>query len=140
MLEVKFYTLGEIDDSLLKFAVIVSNYNGKWVYCKHKERDTWEIPGGRVDAEETPLEAAKRELHEETGAIKFNLQPLCIYSVTRDTESHGLLCYAKIEQLEKLHNTEIEKINYFDDEPPNQTYPKIQPKLFEKVKNIILSK
>ena len=44
MLEVKFYD--SIDDSLLKFAVIISQSNGKWVFCKHKERDTFEVPGG----------------------------------------------------------------------------------------------
>lgn len=40
MLEVKFYDT--VDDSLLKFAVIISQSNGKWVFCKHKERDTSE--------------------------------------------------------------------------------------------------
>ena len=44
MLEVKFYDT--VDDSLLKFAVIISQSNGKWVFCKHKERDTYEAPGG----------------------------------------------------------------------------------------------
>lgn len=44
MLEVKFYDT--VDDNLLKFAVIISQSNGKWVMCKHKERDTYEVPGG----------------------------------------------------------------------------------------------
>ena len=44
MLEVKFYD--SVADDLLKFAVIVSRYDGKWVFCKHKERDTYESPGG----------------------------------------------------------------------------------------------
>ena len=44
MLEVKFYDT--VDDSLLKFAVIISQSNGKWVFCKHKERDTYEASGG----------------------------------------------------------------------------------------------
>ena len=35
MLEVNFYD--EVDDSLLKFAVIISKADGKWVFCKHKE-------------------------------------------------------------------------------------------------------
>ena len=38
MLEVNFYDT--VDDDLLKFAVIISQSNGKWVMCKHKERDT----------------------------------------------------------------------------------------------------
>lgn len=31
------------------------------------EQELWELPAGRLDAGETPLEAAKRELQEETG-------------------------------------------------------------------------
>ena len=38
MTRVKFYD--SADDNLLKFAVIVAKSNGKWVFCKHKERDT----------------------------------------------------------------------------------------------------
>ena len=41
----------------------------------HKERDTWESPGGHIDEGETPLEAAERELYEETGAIDFDFKP-----------------------------------------------------------------
>ena len=44
MVEVKFYD--SIDDKFLKFAVIISKTNGKWIFCKHKERDTYEVPGG----------------------------------------------------------------------------------------------
>ena len=43
-MEVKFYDT--VNDELLKFAVIISQSNGKWVFCKHKERDTYEVPGG----------------------------------------------------------------------------------------------
>ena len=32
MVEVKFYD--SIDDKLLKFAVIISKTNGKWIFCK----------------------------------------------------------------------------------------------------------
>lgn len=31
------------------------------------QRDLWELPAGRLDPGESPLEAAKRELREETG-------------------------------------------------------------------------
>ena len=68
MLEVKFYDT--VDDSLLKFAVIISQSNGKWVFCKHKERDTYEAPGGHREVGEDILETAKRELQEETGAMR----------------------------------------------------------------------
>ena len=104
MLEVKFYDT--VDDSLLKFAVIISQSNGKWVFCKHKERDTYEVPGGHREEGENILETAKRELQEETGAVKFEIKPICVYSVTRKTrvnntgeETFGLLCFAEITEI-----------------------------------------
>ena len=36
MTKVNFYD--SINDSMLKFAVIIARHNGKWVFCKHKER------------------------------------------------------------------------------------------------------
>ena len=80
MTKVNFYD--SINDSMLKFAVIIARHNGKWVFCKHKERNTWEAPGGHREDGEDILETAKRELYEETGAITFDITPICIYSVT----------------------------------------------------------
>lgn len=38
MTTVSFYD--QVDDALLKFVVIITKTDGKWVFCKHKERDT----------------------------------------------------------------------------------------------------
>ena len=140
MVEVKFYD--SIDDSLLKFAVIIAKTNGKWVFCKHRERDTYEVPGGHRENGETILETAKRELREETGAVDFNIKPICVYSVkgkTRaseniDEETFGMLYYADIFSFEELHS-EIEKIVITDAPMENWTYPLIQPKLLEEAEN-----
>ena len=72
MAKVNFYD--SINDSMLKFAVIIARHNGKWVFCKHKERNTWEAPGGHREDGEDILETAKRELYEETGAITFDIR------------------------------------------------------------------
>ena len=79
-MEVKFYD--SITDELLKFAVIISKSNGKWVFCKHKDRDTYEVPGGHREENESIDETARRELYEETGATQFVINPICVYSVT----------------------------------------------------------
>ena len=97
MIEVNFYD--EVDDSLLEFAVIISKSNGKWVFCKHKERDTFEVPGGHRETGEKIEDTAVRELKEETGAVDFNIKPVCVYSVKGKTrvnenaakESFGML-------------------------------------------------
>ena len=41
MIKVKFYN--NVEDRLLKFAVIVSKSQGKWVLCKHKKRSTCQL-------------------------------------------------------------------------------------------------
>lgn len=128
-MSVNFYDT--VEDSLLKFAVIVTKTNGKWVFCKHKNRDTLEVPGGHRDPNEDILDTAKRELIEETGAIDFNLKPICVYSVTEENnfngeETFGLLCYADIYSFGNI-DSEIEKIIITDDLPTNWTYPTIQP-------------
>lgn len=136
-LEVKFYDT--VADSLLKFAVIISQSNSKWVFCKHKERDTYEVPGGHREPGEDIWETAKRELQEETGAIQFDMKPICVYSVTgknrvNDTgeETYGLLCFAEITEFDKELHSEMEKVVLLDELPENWTYPLIQPKLIEK--------
>ena len=138
MLEVKFYD--SVADELLKFAVVVSRYDGKWVFCKHKERDTYEAPGGHREADVDILDTAKRELQEETGAVKFSIEPVCVYSVTgknrvNDTgeETFGLLCYADIEEFSGTLDSEMEQVVLLEKLLDNWTYPLIQPKLIEKI-------
>ena len=122
----------------MKFAVIISKTDGKWVFCKHKERDTYEVPGGHREAEELIFETAKRELKEETGATDFDIKPICVYSVkgkTRvneniDDETYGMLYIADIYSFEEI-DSEIEKIVISDKLVENWTYPLIQPKLIE---------
>lgn len=136
MVEVKFYN--RIDDKLLKFAVIITKAKGKWVFCKHRERNTYEIPGGHRELGEDILTTAKRELREETGAVDFAIQPVCVYSVkgkTRvnerdDCESFGMLFMADVFSFEELHS-EIESILITDELVKDWTYPLIQPKLLE---------
>ena len=135
-MKVKFYDT--VKDKLLKFAVIISKHKGKWVFCKHKERDTYEIPGGHRECGETVLEAAKRELNEETGALEFFISPVCVYSVTGKNrvnetgeETFGMLYFADIYTFDVALNSEMELVKLFDELPTEWTYPLIQPLLIE---------
>ncbi len=134
MINVNFYETAE--DALLKFAVIIARTGGKWVICKHKERNTYEVPGGHREPGEDILMTAERELREETGALVFDLKPLCVYSVTGKTrvnetgeESFGLLCFAEITEFSGKLESEIERVFLMDELPTDWTYPLIQPKL-----------
>jgi len=134
MVEVKLYGVNEIDDSLLSFAVIVSRYMGKWVWCRNKIRNGWEVPGGRRETGENISETAKRELYEETGAIKYELVPICVYSAKYDVERFGMLFFAEITEFGNLPENEIEKIDFFKENPDELSFPLIQPKLLNRVK------
>ena len=138
MTEVKFYE--NIADELLKFAVIFAKTQNKYVFCKHRDRDSWEVPGGHRENGENIMETAKRELYEETGALKFDIEPICIYSVTtpdnlnHKKESFGMLFFADIKCFETELHSEIEKIIITDKFPERWTYTYIQPRLIEEVK------
>lgn len=134
MTQVNFYD--QVDDSLLRFAVVIAKTNGKWIFCKHKERDTGEVPGGHRETGENICDTAKRELYEETGALEYAIKPICVYSVIAPNnfdgaETFGMLFYADVFNFEDELHSEIEKIAVMDDLPDNWTYPEIQPKLIE---------
>lgn len=137
MKQVAFYE--KADDELLQFAVIAAKYQGRWVLCKHKERSTWEFPGGHREAGETIEAAAVRELYEETGAAEYRMVPVSVYSVTdqaqsgeKQAESFGMLFSAEISRFDQLPPAfEMEKIECFEKPPDNWTYPEIQPLLFQ---------
>lgn len=137
MTKVNFYETA--DDGLLKFAVILSRADNKWVFCKHKDRTTYEVPGGHREPGENILDTAKRELYEETGALDFTIKPVCVYSViARDNfdgeESFGMLYFAEIKSFEKELHSEMEKIILSEEPVENWTYPEIQPRLLEEAK------
>ncbi len=138
MIEVKFYE--QAPDELLEFAVIAARAQGKWVFCKHHQRDTYEFPGGHREAGETILEAAHRELREETGALEYSLHPVCVYSVTGKNrinssgeETFGMLFFADISHFESELHHEMEQVLLTEALPFHWTYPLIQPKLMEEV-------
>ncbi|MGN0181786.1 MAG: NUDIX domain-containing protein [Candidatus Ornithomonoglobus sp.] len=131
MLSVTFHET--IDDEKLKYAVIAARHNGKWVFCKHKRRDTYEIPGGHRELGEAILDAARRELYEETGAAEYNITPVCVYKV----DDYGMLYYSEIQSFDELPDFEIERIYLSDELPDNLTYPDIQPALFKKAEQFL---
>ena len=131
-MRVNFHDVG--DSKNLKFSVIFATDQDGFVYVRHQDRSTWEIPGGHIEAGETALEAANRELIEETGAKDFNIVEVCNYSVTvSDTTRYGGLFFAEINSYTDSLDFEIAEVKSFKNMPSDLTYPKIQPLLFDKV-------
>ncbi len=122
----------------MSIVIIASRYKGKWILVKHKERNTYEIPAGHIEAGEDPSFTAKRELYEETGATDFSLKFLSYYTITKHGKTAGgYLFFAEVHELSKLPDYEISNIGLFDFLPDEQTYPLIQPVLLDYVQKYI---
>ena len=125
------YKLGKLKN--YEYVVTFARYDNKWIICKHRERNTWETSGGHIEPGETPIEAARRELREETGAMDFRIEAVCDYwacDEPHETESitwsNGQVFLANVAELGEIpRNSEMECIDFFDDFPQNLTYPDI---------------
>lgn len=132
MIKVTFLKPSEIPDAKLKFAVIAARYRDRWVFCRHKQRTTWEIPGGHREIGEEIEQTARRELSEETGTTDAEIRTVMVYCVERDEErSYGMLFFADIRSLASLpEDSEIGEVKLFEAIPAQLTYPEIQPSLY----------
>ncbi len=131
--------LGQLDN--IEFVVIFTRYENKWVLCWHKRRKSFENPGGHVEPGETPMQAAKRELYEETGITDCEIIPLWDYECPWDDGIHrnnGRVYAAIAHSLGKLPESEMERIELFDRVPENFTYDRNEAtKDYETVTNML---
>ena len=132
-MECKVYNLNELKE--YKFVVILSKYKGKILLSRHKKRSTWETQGGHIEKGETPLEAAKRELFEESGAVTYTISPVFDYRAGDDKSSaNGMVFMADISELTDIPDSEMKEVRTFYKLPDALTYPEITLVLFDNAK------
>ena len=134
MTEIKFYDPLFEPDKPITYSVISAKYRDMWIFVRHQDRSTWEIAGGHIEAGETSHATACRELMEETGALRFDLECVATYSVMKKgVTGFGRLYLAEVFELGLVPDvSEIAEVTLLDHLPEDLTYPDIQPFLFRK--------
>jgi len=134
MTEVKFYDPRFEPDINLTYSVISAKFKGRWIFVRHQKRSTLEIAGGHIESGETADAAARRELMEETGALRFDIDCIATYSVNKEGETgFGRLYFADVSEIGPIPDvSEIAEVVYLDHLPQNLTHPDIQPHLFNR--------
>jgi len=132
-MKVEFYPIETDRNAQLKYVIIVSHISkDQWIFVRHKERETWELPAGHIEVGEHPDQAAKRELFEETGATIYSISILMDYSVKQNgIKTFGRVYFAEVEKLGDLPESEIAEIIIQQTLPSELTYPEIQRIIFQ---------
>lgn len=116
-----------------RYVVTFCEFEGRLLLSRHRARATWETQGGHIEPGETPDQAARRELWEESGAADLVLTPLCDYRTQRgEGGANGRVYVAQVRRLAPLPESEMAETRLFPTLPaPAQlTYPAITPFLW----------
>jgi 8-oxo-dGTP diphosphatase len=125
------FPAGSLDDEDLTYVVMGARYKDKWIFVRHRERQSWEMPAGHIEAGEDPDQAAVRELFEEAGVVNSSLTVISDYGVSEAGKSaYGRLYFASVKEMEALPDHEIEEIKLCRELPSHLTYPEVQTLLF----------
>ena len=129
---------GLLEDQKLTYVVMGARYQDKWIFVRHRDRLTWEMPAGHLEADESADRAAVRELFEEAGVIKSSLEVICDYEVTVGTRvEYGRLYSVNVYELEPQKEFEIEELLLSSELPQSLTYPDVQTILFQRVASLL---
>jgi ADP-ribose pyrophosphatase YjhB (NUDIX family) len=101
------------------FAIILDDFSSV-LLCHRTDRDMWNLPGGRVEADESPWDAVIREVTEEVGLLVQVKRLIGVYAVpTRAALVLNFLC-VQIGGSLRLSD-EADSIQWFGQQeiPPN---------------------
>ena len=101
----------------IRGSYIVIKVKDKYLMCFNKWRKQWELPAGKREMGESPLDCAIRELYEETGQTATNLKLLGLLK-SKNKEGHEKYNPVFVGQLDELQpfieNEEISAITLWD--------------------------
>jgi 8-oxo-dGTP pyrophosphatase MutT (NUDIX family) len=99
------------------FAIMLARARKGLVLVLNRERQVWELPGGFIDAGESPRQAAIRELAEEAGCVARDARWLGRLEVNVGGARFGALLYCEVDQVPaEFSSNETLAIDFWRDE------------------------
>ena len=100
------------------------NDNNEILLCKRRDKDLWNLPGGRVEYGESPWDAALREVTEEIG-VTAQIERLVGVYHKPDQDEVVFQFLARIVHSAPTISDEVADIQYFPmDKLPENTAPR----------------
>jgi len=123
-------------------AIVLRDAQGRVLSVRKGSSPRFQMPGGKLEAHETPLEAALREVREEVGLDLKNaaIRPLGDFSAPASNEpgftvvSHVFIAEGVFSSQQVRPHAEIAEVDWFDPSAPT-TRPQapLQAKIFAAV-------
>lgn len=125
--------------------VALSDREGRVLLARHSEGGLWVMPGGAVEPEETPADAALRETWEETGLLAHLERVVGVYGGPRftvhyangDSTSYAMIVFEgrAAEGTARADRREVLELGYFREQeiaglPTARWVPEVLPDLF----------
>lgn len=107
-------------------SLVIFNDNSEVLLVKRRDYPIWVIPGGGIEAHESPLHAALREAEEETGhTLKFSPpKKFAIYTLPSGKKSHFYISQHISGKFTK--NFEASEGNFFSTKNLPETFAPFQ--------------
>ncbi len=130
--------LASLPKKIMGAGCLFFDTHGKILIVKPVYRDTWNLPGGVIEANESPRDACIREVREEIGIEIKPERLLCIDYTSKNKTAieslqfiflGGILTQEKILQI-KIDNEEISSYQFL---PPKQALTLMSNKLARRV-------
>lgn len=133
-IETRIFEAGSLAESKLTYVVIGARLGDKWIFVRHRDRSTWEMPAGHIEKGESADGAAARELYEEAGVTDSTMEYHFDYEVTTGgKKKYGRLYFTVVKEINAHLEYETEEIILLDGLPPDLTYPEVQTALFNRL-------
>ena len=110
---VEFYRDTQIPKRDLITSVFVFAFLGDQIlFTKHRDRG-WDIPGGHIERNETPEDALKREVYEETCAKLKNIRAFGYFKIVLSEFNPAILNYPFPESYLLLYIGHVDSLDPF---------------------------